>query len=356
MAVTTLPARRVRFRDLLYGVAKRAGLAPEAEGIPGPVAAEITEGINTCYKIAWEYYDWPETLKLAPVTFDNPEDNRILWDITTLDIANVHGLYEVCASDPNPTTPSKRGAKIPFQLTADGIIPTTHGRESLLVDYKREAPQFSYIPWEAARNPLTYYPDDVVYNPVDGCCYKRLANLPAAGRSTALVNTGSFLNSVTVAGGDLGDIGPITGANAAALLAALLANDDFTSLYTAEIVEGTKVLISTLVDGPPPPSGDIVPIPFIVQASSNVFVLETLGHVAPDYSLEGSAWQVILPLKFLAEAVKAGAHGAYERAEEQHATASLLESAMGEFLDHEIDQLELHGNGGVYSRTSGRRR
>lgn len=373
MPLHVLPKRRCRFRDLLYGVAKRAGMAPDSEGIPDAVAAEITEGLNTCYKIAWEYYDWAETLGLKKLTFQLTTDNRILLDpailvpeeiipgspstaviatiggpsnpsvnvagvgsisasganqteaktnllaalnasgaftalytavssagptitISTIengppvspyaqvvigttdlvtqsqtsgeedetvpqvdattvpsDYGNIHGLYEVCAADPNPAQPSHRGARIGFHLTADGIIPTTNGRESLLIHYKREAPQFSHVPWSST---VEYFPGAIVYSPVDGCCYH-------------------LIDSNSTTGGSLDDV--------------------------------TK-------------------------------------------------WDPVLPLKFLAEAVKAGAHGAYERAEEQHATAALLEGAMAEFLDHEIDQLELHGNGTVQSRRSGRRR
>jgi hypothetical protein len=74
-----MPFRTVPFRDLVWGVARRAGMVPEEDGVDRAAASLIAEALQSALYFAWTFFDWEECFIGAemPVTVDG-DGRRIL--------------------------------------------------------------------------------------------------------------------------------------------------------------------------------------------------------------------------------------------------------------------------------------
>jgi hypothetical protein len=61
-----LPFRTVPFRDLLWGVARRAGMIPEEDGIDRGAASLMAEAIQSAVYFGWTFSDWDEIYVTSP--------------------------------------------------------------------------------------------------------------------------------------------------------------------------------------------------------------------------------------------------------------------------------------------------
>ncbi len=224
----------VPFRTVLFSAAKKHGLTPELDGLDRAISAQLTDGINTAIKLAWEYYDW--SLLKRTVSFEveaHPDDSGTFY----LPYADSNGdprfgtVLELWDRDPR----LGRACRVSYQLLHDGVYVPVGTVETIWMEHRPAAPEFNDVTYTAR----LYLPGEIVYVAADGECYRCIS---------------------LVSGGDT----------------------------------------------PEPPAEE---------------------------------WARVEFPKFLAEAVKMGAVAALERGEGQGLSALQLENLMGEWLDHEVDQL-----------------
>jgi hypothetical protein len=158
--------RTVTFKSVLWGVAKRDGLIPEDDDLDRSAATQIAEGINSAYKFAWEYYDWPEATVIAEMTpVENPSQPGSRFIPYVDESASVDTLLEIWQSNPLTTA---RPKMVEYKFGPDGIYLFSGAGEKVWVKYRGRPPQFVSTPWDDA---AVYAQGDIVYYPQTGDCY-----------------------------------------------------------------------------------------------------------------------------------------------------------------------------------------
>jgi hypothetical protein len=163
--------RTVSFRSVLWGVAKRDGQVPESNDLTPDIAVQMTEGINTAYRYAWEYYDWPEACDYLQFTPQSSASTLTAWVPYTVmhgedqvQLATIFGVWEK-----NPLV-YPNGKQVPYQLGQDGIYFGDPARtEPVWIRFRAESPTFNAVEWDPG---LMYGYRDVVYYSVTGHCYE----------------------------------------------------------------------------------------------------------------------------------------------------------------------------------------
>ena len=166
----------VTFKSVLFSAAKKHGLAPEQDGLDKSVSAQLTDGINTALKLAWEYFDWPllmATASMEVVTHPDNSGAKYLPYASVNGVPTVGTLFRVWDRDPRLANGAVR---IPFELLADGYyLPPATGA-SVWAQHRPVVPTFTDVLYQAR----AYAASEVVYDPASGDCW-RVAFPPEGG-------------------------------------------------------------------------------------------------------------------------------------------------------------------------------
>ena len=161
--------RSCKFRDVLWGVARKAGYDPVSGNFMSNQAIPIGEYISQYVQREYSLYDNPEYTHIVAVT---PDANHIVpYDIlapigSTAAGINIGRVIEVYLVDPKTTNVP---ITTKFTLRDDGIHCGFEHGTSVWIKYIEPAPVFTAIPWLTNTN---YAQGDVVYSPNTGDCYK----------------------------------------------------------------------------------------------------------------------------------------------------------------------------------------
>lgn len=157
--------RTITFKDLLWGVARKAGLSPATDGLDVMVAAQITEGINTAIKLAWQYFDWPElcTVVSKTVLIHPTNGARYLpYQTGTFDFGTI---LAVTNTDPRLGS----ATHVPYRLESDGFYMPDSG-DTVWVRHRVPPPTYTDFTYDS----LAHVAGDLVYRPEDGRVYRCL--------------------------------------------------------------------------------------------------------------------------------------------------------------------------------------
>lgn len=178
------------FRQVLFGICRRVD-----KDVPTDTrtAAHFGEFINSAVKLAWEYYPWPERLKLQSEALQAHPDiagARYIPRLTaSRHIALLSNLFSAC-----PLVSSSFQA-IPFTERADGFyVHPACSWETVWLDYRAAPPEFTSDLHDPDK---TYEAASLVWEgQVNGLghVFKALQNVPAA---TALSNA-EYWEAVTI--------------------------------------------------------------------------------------------------------------------------------------------------------------
>src|SRR5215471_15565881 len=165
--------RTVKFRDVLWSIARMAGYSPESGNFLTNQALPIGEYVTQWVDRLYANDDWPEWVKLIRLT---PDASHIVpytalpTDPTTVTPYTILRTINVYLVDPTTTnTP----VSTKFTLREDGIhVGFEHGTY-VYVKYIEPPPRFSSAVW-VAENIYNY--GDVVYGASTGECYKSRVN------------------------------------------------------------------------------------------------------------------------------------------------------------------------------------
>lgn len=378
--------RTVPFKSVLWSIAKKAGLIPATDGLDRPIAAEITEAINTAVKLAWEYSDWPELCLITAQTVSTSAQasGGTFFTLPYLDSNGYHYMGSVLnVWDANPLA-SSRATRVDYTLGTDAVYLPQDAPATVFVRYR--LPHGVYTDDEYTTR--KYVPGEVVYRPEDGECYRCTAiaigtsqfvtNSDFATNITGWTNSGSLWS--WAAGADLSGVAQFSCVPANAVAAAAGLFQTFLGLTTGATYRATldltintaavgygsvKLLItmggSTVHLSAALTGSQVYNVDFVATASSATFTVQlfpvglpgpfagsvnrltcrdVLTVTPPPYSgsVQNTAnWEVVPFPKILAEAVKHGGLASWRRSEGQDASAMQLENIMSEWLDHELD-------------------
>ncbi len=185
--------RTVPFKSVLWSIAKKAGLTPATEGLDRPVAAQITEAINSAVKLAWEYYDWPELCRISTQTVTRDSAHTYVpW----LDGDGYHfigALLNVWTGDPR-SSGYPRPCDIPYVLDGDAFFLPASAPEVVYLRYRLPHSVFTDEEYVTG---TTYQPQDLVYWADTGECYRCLASGPPVADGVELITNASFTSDLS---------------------------------------------------------------------------------------------------------------------------------------------------------------
>ncbi len=361
--------RTVTFKSVLWSIAKKAGLTPAVDGLDLPIAAEITESINTAVKLAWEYSDWAELCPVISRTVTRTTETDV-GTFCTLSYLDSDGLPFMGAAlnvwDANPLANS-RAVRIDYTLGPDGIYLPQDCPDIVYLRYRLPHGVYSDEEYTARY----YEPGEVVYVPATGECYicrhpidwitnGRFLATPAgwtldgwtyaaAGARLALRPSGGAGGNIlsrTIAALPAGDyrlairVPTVTaGTGSTGLTLFVRADGDELGLIqaaTAETIydfthEGGDCLIE--LDAQYEGNGDVT----FEIAGIAVRPVQPYDNGRATPAAPGESWALVPFPMILAEAVKHGGLASWRRTEGQDASAMQLENIMSEWLDHELD-------------------
>ncbi len=145
----------VPFQELLYGLARSVGMSPEEEGLSRTIANQMTEAINTAYKICWQFHDWPDVCPTLPVpteTEPNGAGLRLIRKKT--DTVWIGELLDLT---------TEAGAPVNF-CAAPGCYVVGAADSTLCARFRPSAPKFTAVPWCATTR---YQPGALVWDDVE---------------------------------------------------------------------------------------------------------------------------------------------------------------------------------------------
>lgn len=148
----------VPFKYVLHGVHTRLGGA--ADNLQTEQAAAITEYINSAYKHAWRYYEWPDALTVEERV--TSAEGLIAW--AQAGETEIETPFLLCKRDPR-TDPNP--GPVGYKTGSEGIWCALESTTLWLV-YRARAPRFTSEEYDAA---TAYAAGDRVYWPSSGECY-----------------------------------------------------------------------------------------------------------------------------------------------------------------------------------------
>jgi hypothetical protein len=161
-----MPFRTIPFRDLVWGVARRAGMVPEEDGVDRAAASLIAEALGSALYFAWTFWDWEECSPAAlfAVTVDGdgrrfvPRRVQGTWDGDSYQPGHdLHTVRGVWTADPT------LGGEPIRWLPSFGVIALidsdlSNGDE-VWIQYALPPPRTSSAIWSASK---IYRRNDVV--------------------------------------------------------------------------------------------------------------------------------------------------------------------------------------------------
>lgn len=158
--------RTVPFKSIYYGVASRLGLTPNTtDGIDAARGAEIVQEINNWVQEGWDYDWWPEAMVTVERDVTTAADSVRYVPYVETDEISIGSVLRL--DEANPLV-SGYSNKLPFTLNANGVVVNDAAPDSVFVQFRRRAPQFTHLEWDSG---ITYAIGDVVYYATAGECY-----------------------------------------------------------------------------------------------------------------------------------------------------------------------------------------
>jgi hypothetical protein len=148
----------VPFRDILHGVHTRLGGNPA--NLQDEGAAAIAEYVNSAYKHAWRYYEWPDAVTVEERTTDS--DGLIAWEQAGETV--IETPFLLTKRDPRR---AENPGVVGFRSHQEGIY-CPYESTALWLTYRPRCPVFTAEEYSAT---ATYLEDDTVYWPTTGECY-----------------------------------------------------------------------------------------------------------------------------------------------------------------------------------------
>lgn len=278
------PVRSVKFREVLWGVARKAGYSPESGNFLSNQAIPIGEYISQWIERLWAAEDWPELVHILAAT---PDQNHIVpYDAlnpapsatqSQYHIGRVIAVYLVDPGTTNVPITTK------FTLKDSGIHCGFEHGTNVWIKYMEPAPTFTAIPWVAN---TSYANGDVVYSPNTGDCYKSRVDYNIGHDPSAIV-TEPPPNQVPTQ-----DQQPFVPASLG------------TQAQNKTIVINVKTMVDGTIAADPPAVGALFTIP-VMQSDSTLITTathatvgaETLAAVVTDLATQltgglGGGWTV----------------------------------------------------------------
>lgn len=166
--------RRVKFRDILWAVARKAGLSPESGNFLTNQAIAIGEYINEWVSRLYSAQDWPEWTKIVQGTPDTnhivPYDFSLFGPQSTRIPIRLGRIWDVYLVDPaTVSTP----VSTDYTLREEGIHCGFEHGLNVWLKYQTPSPEFTAEKWLSDQ---TYKIDEPVYSYRTGECYKSRVN------------------------------------------------------------------------------------------------------------------------------------------------------------------------------------
>lgn len=158
-----LTIRTVPFRELLWGVARRAGMVPEEDGIDRGAASLMAEALQSALCFAWTFTDWGDLFATAPFPVTVSGETRFVprrkadaWDSEGARIAgwDMHTVQDVWDADP-----FLRGRSVSWRDDLGRIRLIDSGLTEVWVRFATPPPKCSAVIWSPT---ATYRRHDVV--------------------------------------------------------------------------------------------------------------------------------------------------------------------------------------------------
>lgn len=169
--------RTVTFQSVLHGVAHRMGIESDSTD-PGynlldSTARTLTEYINTAYKVAWEFWPWPDSLTIEQRTAVAQEIAEDQSGETFIgEMLAIYMRDPRTASNPGP---------VAFEYHQGGWFLKDSSLATSTV-YCQYRPAINYFTAEPYDNSTAYIVGNTVYYATSGDCYRCIqagtGNLP----------------------------------------------------------------------------------------------------------------------------------------------------------------------------------
>lgn len=173
LPMTATVPRLTLFREVLWEVARRNNAFPEEEGLGRGMAGQMVGAINACYRFCYQFYDWPESVKIAKVVLNKHPVTGTPWmprsfQIGYLNYGRIFGVY-----DRHPLA-DERAKEVPYRHGPDGLYFSQE--EPVWLHYRPDVIRFTAEEWDETRSYPPYPTDSRVYYPEDGSCYRWIYN------------------------------------------------------------------------------------------------------------------------------------------------------------------------------------
>lgn len=159
--------RTVTFKSVIEGTAMLGGVSP-SDPVYTQIAPELAHHITTAYRLAWDLYDWPETLCYIADTIEShptaTSAKYLPWTNGDRDIKTLFGVskYDPRVKEhPEPITG--------YRLGPDGFYFPETTETAVWLEYREPAPRFTSTAYAAG---TAYVTGDLVYYSTTGECYR----------------------------------------------------------------------------------------------------------------------------------------------------------------------------------------
>jgi hypothetical protein len=255
--------RSVKFRDVLWAVARKAGFSPESGNFITNQALPVAEYINDWVARLYTQEDWPEWTKVNefipnPTTHivrysSGPPPSPVAPDIQFPGSYNIYRVFDVYLLDPKTT---RAPISTKYTLREDGIHCGFEHGQHVWIKYIEPAPEFTAVLWRADN---TYKIGETVYSPETGECYVSLINNNRGNDPTPSTVPGSPPPSILIE-----EIQLLEGAQPG-----VPAQDEIVDLFT---------------DYAAPTNGTTIPDPIPIGNALSLTLIDTAGAVLASHT------------------------------------------------------------------------
>lgn len=160
--------RTCTFKSVIEGAARLGGVGP-SDAAYAQIAPELALHITTGYRLAWDYYDWPESLDIAECTIiahPTVTDAKYIPYVATG--RNMKAVFGLSENDPRVKQNPGIIPRSEWRMGADGIYFPQTSRTSAWVESRQPANKFTSTEWSAV---TAYLVGDLIYYATTGECY-----------------------------------------------------------------------------------------------------------------------------------------------------------------------------------------
>lgn len=154
------------FKSVMWAIGRRLKMDPTANGAEDAwtlASVELTEMLNSIYKLAWEYWPWPDATEIREETPEaHPTVANALYVPRSTVTRTLMDVFQVWDRDPRADQSAR---PVGFREAADGLY--FFSTASVWVEYRGACPEFTSTAWVTATtyavNELVYFTDGHVY-------------------------------------------------------------------------------------------------------------------------------------------------------------------------------------------------